>query len=96
MPYSEIREQLQTGDIVLFSGATTSGALIKMFDGSVFSHVGIVSVCHIMLFILEIMCQVLHDPVLIKPVILPIEKYGSAVSQVSSGEKTVHFVLSCT
>ena len=51
VPYSEIREQLQTGDIVLFSGATTSGALIKMFDGSVFSHVGIVSVFHIMLFL---------------------------------------------
>ena len=43
VPYSEFQEQLQTGDIVLFSGATTTGAIIKMFDRSVFSHVGIVS-----------------------------------------------------
>ncbi len=40
--YTKIRETLQTGDLVLFSGATSSGALIKIFDGAIFSHVGIV------------------------------------------------------
>ena len=40
--YSQIIDQLQTGDLVLFSGATSSGALIKIFDGALFSHIGIV------------------------------------------------------
>ena len=40
--YGEVRSELQTGDIVLFSGATSSGALIKIFDGAIFSHVGLV------------------------------------------------------
>ena len=42
--YNEICKELQTGDIVLFSGATSSGAIIKIFDGAVFSHVGLVSI----------------------------------------------------
>ncbi len=41
--FSSISSQLQTGDLVLFSGATSSGALIKLFDHSQFSHVGLVS-----------------------------------------------------
>ena len=41
--YTELRETLNTGDLVLFSGATSSGAIIKIFDGAIFSHVGIVS-----------------------------------------------------
>ena len=40
--YSQIVDKLQTGDLVLFSGATSSGALIKIFDGALFSHIGIV------------------------------------------------------
>ena len=40
--YSQVIDQLQTGDLVLFSGATSSGALIKIFDGAIFSHIGIV------------------------------------------------------
>ncbi|KAK3273858.1 hypothetical protein CYMTET_17930 [Cymbomonas tetramitiformis] len=40
--YSELLPQLQTGDLVLFSGATVSGAVIKLFSNSRFSHVGIV------------------------------------------------------
>ena len=40
--YSQIIDELQTGDLVLFSGATSSGALIKIFDGALFSHIGIV------------------------------------------------------
>ena len=35
---------LQTGDLVLFSGVTPSGAIIRFFDKSQFSHVGIVSI----------------------------------------------------
>lgn len=41
--YGKIRGELQTGDLVLFSGATSSGAIIKIFDGALFSHVGVVS-----------------------------------------------------
>lgn len=40
--YSSVAETLETGDIVLFSGATSSGAIIKFFDRSQFSHVGLV------------------------------------------------------
>ena len=40
--YSQVIDELQTGDLVLFSGATSSGALIKIVDGAVFSHIGIV------------------------------------------------------
>lgn len=35
---------LQTGDLVLFSGVTPSGAIIRFIDKSQFSHVGIVSI----------------------------------------------------
>ena len=41
-PYTEVRETLRTGDLILFSGATSSGAIIKIFDGAIFSHIGIV------------------------------------------------------
>ena len=33
---------LSQGDIVLFSGATSAGAVIKFFDHSQFSHVALV------------------------------------------------------
>ena len=39
---SSLLPELSTGDIVLFSGATSSGAIIKFFDHSEFSHCGIV------------------------------------------------------
>ena len=42
-PYGLVSETLRTGDIVLFSGATSSGAIIKFFDHSQFSHCGVVS-----------------------------------------------------
>lgn len=41
-PYSDVVKTLDTGDLVLFSGATSSGALIKFFDNSEFSHIGLV------------------------------------------------------
>lgn len=37
-----IQDGLQTGDLVLFSGATSSGAIIKFFDHSTYSHVAVV------------------------------------------------------
>ena len=42
VPYSSVVNTLNTGDLVLFSGATSSGAIIKFFDNSQFSHVGLV------------------------------------------------------
>ena len=41
--FDGIVNTLKTGDLVLFSGATTSGALIKLFDNAEFSHIGLVS-----------------------------------------------------
>ena len=41
--FDELAPKLQTGDIVLFTGATSSGAIIRLFDNAEFSHVGIVS-----------------------------------------------------
>lgn len=43
VPLGAISSELQTGDLVLFSGATSSGAIIKFFDRAQFSHIGIVS-----------------------------------------------------
>lgn len=43
VPLGTIIPKLQTGDLVLFSGATSSGAIIKFFDRAQFSHIGIVS-----------------------------------------------------
>mgnify|MGYP001558258915 CR=1 FL=1 len=40
--YEQIRNSLQTGDIVLFSGNSTVSNLIKWFTGSKWSHVGVV------------------------------------------------------
>lgn len=45
--YSSVTESLDTGDIVLFSGATSSGAIIKFFDRSQFSHIGLVGTAHL-------------------------------------------------
>ena len=41
--FDELAPKLKTGDIVLFTGATSSGAIIRLFDNAEFSHVGIVS-----------------------------------------------------
>ena len=41
--FDDVVPTLNTGDLVLFSGATTSGALIKLFDNAEFSHIGLVS-----------------------------------------------------
>ena len=42
VPYDDIASTLNTGDIILMSGVTTAGALIKSFDRAQFSHVAIV------------------------------------------------------
>ena len=42
MKYSEIRNSLQTGDIVLFSGKGRISNIIKWFTKSAWSHVGMV------------------------------------------------------
>ncbi len=42
MKYSEIRNSLQTGDIVLFSGKSRISNIIKWFTKSPWSHVGMV------------------------------------------------------
>lgn len=46
--YNDIADKLETGDLVLFSGATSSGAIIKLFDNAEFSHIGLVCarLCH--------------------------------------------------
>lgn len=43
VPYEDAVDGADTGDVVLFSGCTSSGAIIKFFDTSQFSHVGLVS-----------------------------------------------------
>ena len=43
--FDDVAPTLNTGDLALFSGATTSGALIKLFDNAEFSHIGIVCMC---------------------------------------------------
>ena len=43
VPLDTVASTFDTGDIILLSGATNSGAIIKLFDDSQFSHVGIVS-----------------------------------------------------
>lgn len=40
--YHEIRSQLKTGDIILFSGKSAVSNLIKLFSGGKWSHVGLV------------------------------------------------------
>lgn len=42
MKYEEIRDQLKTGDVVLFSGKGFFSRAIKLFSHSKWSHVGIV------------------------------------------------------
>ena len=42
--YDEIRDQLNTGDIILFSTVGLSGFVIKLAGQNQFSHVGIVSI----------------------------------------------------
>ena len=49
--FDDIVDTLNTGDLALFSGATTSGALIKLFDNAEFSHIGIVSFTVLFLYI---------------------------------------------
>ncbi|TNE71179.1 hypothetical protein EP331_10135 [bacterium] len=40
--YSSIKDQLQTGDIILFHGPSAESVIIEKLDQSPFSHVGIV------------------------------------------------------
>jgi len=47
--FNDIVGKLNTGDLVLCSGATTCGAIIKLFDNAEFSHIGIV--CFIVLLV---------------------------------------------
>ena len=42
--YSAIRNQLQTGDLVLFSGETLFSLFIRIFTVSPYSHIGIVMI----------------------------------------------------
>ena len=37
-------DDLQTGDIILMKGVTLTGSIIRLFDQSEFSHIGMVSV----------------------------------------------------
>ena len=41
-PYPQLRDQLKTGDLVLFSGRTLASRLVRGFTGSRWSHVGLV------------------------------------------------------
>ena len=50
VPYNDIASMLNTGDIMLMSGVTSTGAVIKFFDNTQFSHVAIVSIVAIQLF----------------------------------------------
>jgi hypothetical protein len=40
--YNDIRDQLRTGDLVLFSGKSAVSNIIKLFSGGKWSHVGMV------------------------------------------------------
>jgi Permuted papain-like amidase enzyme, YaeF/YiiX, C92 family len=42
--YNDIRSQLKTGDIILFSGKSAVSNIIKLFSGGKWSHVGMVVV----------------------------------------------------
>jgi len=42
MKYNQIRPNLKTGDIVLFSGNSWASSFIKFFSGSKWSHIGLV------------------------------------------------------
>jgi hypothetical protein len=46
MKYSEIRGELKTGDLILFSGNDLLSKLIQLVTGSQWSHVGLVLVLH--------------------------------------------------
>lgn len=54
VPYDDIASTLNTGDIMLFSGVTNSGAVIKIFDGAQFSHVAIVNIASLDLLSLKL------------------------------------------
>ena len=41
--FGSLRRHIKTGDIVLFSGVSTSGSIIKFFTHSNYSHIAIVS-----------------------------------------------------
>lgn len=41
-PYAQLREQLKTGDLVLFSGHSLASRIVRIFTGSHWSHIGIV------------------------------------------------------
>lgn len=50
VPYSSIRDQLNTGDIILFSTVGSSGFVIKLGSNSQFSHAGLVIIEIIILY----------------------------------------------
>ena len=41
-PYSEVRDKLETGDLVFCSGKYAISGIIRYFSKSMFSHVGII------------------------------------------------------
>lgn len=41
-PYAQLRDQLKTGDLVLFSGRSFAARIVRGFTGSRWSHVGLV------------------------------------------------------
>lgn len=42
VPFGSLRSHIKTGDIVLLSGVSTSGSIIKFFTHSCYSHIAIV------------------------------------------------------
>lgn len=42
LPYTQLRSQLKTGDLVLFSGRTLAARLVRWWTGSPWSHIGII------------------------------------------------------
>lgn len=42
LPYAQIRDQLNTGDLVLFSGRSWAARIVRGFTGSRWSHIGLV------------------------------------------------------
>lgn len=77
--YSQIVDELQTGDLVLFSGATSSGGLIKIFDGAIFSHCGIVRfslvILHTWSFFWQLCCLFVIDKARYLPLRVVFVKY---------------------
>jgi len=87
--YGSLAESLDTGDIVLFSGADSSGSLIKFLDRSQFSHVGLVGTAHLIVPGLILHATIIYvgewtcplsttDHIVFQPLVEP-EMYGGAL-----------------